>query len=238
MQQRTPSGHVPTLIASFLHFDVSFMLWVLLGALGIYIAESAGLSPAQKGLIVAIPTLSGSLMRIPVGVLSDRIGAKPVGVALLAFLFVPLAIGWQVGTNLPVLVAVGLMLGTAGASFAVALPLASRWYGPERQGLAMGVAAAGNSGTVIANLAAPQLANLFGWHSVLALAMIPLAVVLAAFTLLAKESPNRPPRQSAQAYVRALRVGDAPSSPVSHLLLRCRFLDLGFELVPGATKPR
>ncbi|MBV9895249.1 MAG: NarK/NasA family nitrate transporter [Chloroflexi bacterium] len=208
MQQRTPSGHVPTLIASFLHFDVSFMLWVLLGALGIYIAESAGLSPAQKGLIVAIPTLSGSLMRIPVGVLSDRLGAKPVGVALLAFLFVPLAIGWQVGTNLPVLVAVGLMLGTAGASFAVALPLASRWYGPERQGLAMGVAAAGNSGTVIANLAAPQLANLFGWHSVLALAMIPLAVVLAAFTLLAKESPNRPPRQSAQAYVRALRVGD------------------------------
>src|SRR6266851_5337947 len=109
--ERTTSGHLPTLIASFLHFDVSFMLWVLLGALGIYIAESLGLTPAQKGLMVAIPILSGSLMRLPLGVLSDRIGSKPVGVAMLAFLFVPLTIGWQAGSSLPVLVAVGLMLG-------------------------------------------------------------------------------------------------------------------------------
>ena len=63
----TPDGHLPTLIASFLHFDVCFMLWVLLGALGIYIAESVGLTPAEKGLMVAIPTLSGSLMRVPLG---------------------------------------------------------------------------------------------------------------------------------------------------------------------------
>src|SRR5436190_11165638 len=106
----TQTGHLPTLIASFLHFDLSFMLWVLLGALGIYIAESLGLTPAQKGLMVAIPTLSGSLMRIPLGVLSDRIGGKRIGVAMLAFLFVPLAIGWQAGASLPVVVAVGLML--------------------------------------------------------------------------------------------------------------------------------
>src|SRR5262245_17551923 len=167
------------------------MLWVLLGALGIYIAEGAHLNAGEKGLMVAVPVLSGSLLRLPLGLLSDRIGGKRVGIALLAFLFVPLALGWQAGSSLPTLLAIGLMLGTAGASFAVALPLASRWYPPERQGLAMGIAAAGNSGTAIANLVAPMLADAVGWHNVLGLAMLPLTLVLVAFTLLAKDSPGR-----------------------------------------------
>jgi NNP family nitrate/nitrite transporter-like MFS transporter len=201
-------GHLPTLIASFLHFDLSFMLWVLLGALGIYIAESVGLSPAEKGLMVAVPILSGSLLRIPLGLLSDRIGGKRIGIGLLAFLFVPLALGWQAGTSLPTLLAIGLMLGTAGASFAVALPLASRWYPPERQGLAMGIAAAGNSGTAIANLIAPMLADRVGWHNVLGLAMLPLALVLLAFTLMAKDSPERTTGLPASHYLQSLRHRD------------------------------
>jgi NNP family nitrate/nitrite transporter-like MFS transporter len=201
-------GHLPTLIASFLHFDLSFMLWVLLGALGIYIAESVGLSPAEKGLMVAVPILSGSLLRIPLGLLSDRIGGKRVGIGLLVFLFVPLTLGWQAGTSLPTLLAIGLMLGCAGASFAVALPLASRWYPPERQGLAMGIAAAGNSGTAIANLVAPMLADAVGWHNVLAIAMLPLALVLVAFTLMAKDSPERSTGLPAGHYLRAVKQRD------------------------------
>jgi MFS transporter, NNP family, nitrate/nitrite transporter len=185
------AGHLPTLIACFLHFDLSFMLWVLLGALGIFIAEQLALTPMQKAFVVAIPILSGSLLRVPVGVLSDRIGAKRVGAVLLALLYLPLTIGWLAGTSLPVLVSVGLLLGTAGASFAVALPLASRWYPPSRQGLAMGVAAAGNSGTVITNLVAPKLASIMGWQNVLGVALIPLTLVLIAFLLLAKDSPAR-----------------------------------------------
>jgi NNP family nitrate/nitrite transporter-like MFS transporter len=203
-----PNGHWPTLVASFLHFDLSFMLWVLLGALGIYIAESLGLSPAEKGLLVAVPILSGSLLRIPLGLLSDRLGSKRVGVAMLAFLFVPLALGWRAGDTLPALLAIGLMLGTAGASFAVALPLASRWYPPERQGLAMGVAAAGNSGTVLANLVAPRLADVVGWHNVLGLAMLPLGVVLLAFLVLAKDSPVPTTGQPLRHYLTALAHGD------------------------------
>jgi MFS transporter, NNP family, nitrate/nitrite transporter len=199
---------MPTLIASFLHFDLSFMLWVLLGALGIYIAESVGLGPAEKGLMVAVPILSGSLLRIPLGLLSDRIGGKRVGIGLLAFLFIPLTLGWQAGTSLPTLLAVGLMLGCAGASFAVALPLASRWYPPERQGLAMGIAAAGNSGTAIANLIAPMLADAIGWHNVLAVAMLPLALVLVAFTLMAKDSPERSTGLPISHYLRALQHRD------------------------------
>ncbi len=203
-----PQGHLPTLIAAFLHFDLSFMLWVLLGALGIYIAEDLGLSLSQKGLLVAVPILSGALLRVPLGLLSDRVGGKRVGVALLAFLFLPLALGWQAGESLPVLLATGLLLGTAGASFAVALPLASRWYPPERQGLVMGIAAAGNGGTVIANLVAPRLAAIVGWHNVLVLAMLPLALVLVAFLLMAKDSPASVRASQRSSYKATLKQAD------------------------------
>jgi NNP family nitrate/nitrite transporter-like MFS transporter len=185
------SGHTPTLVACFLHFDLSFMLWVLVGALGILIAEDLHLSPSQRGVLVALPILSGSLLRIPLGILSDRWGARRVGGAMLAFLFVPLSIGWLAADSWSTMMAAGLMLGAAGASFAVALPLASAWYPRERQGLVMGVAAAGNSGTVLTNLLAPRLSAYVGWQGVFALSMIPLALVLATFLLLAREAPPR-----------------------------------------------
>ncbi len=127
---------------------------------------------------------------------------------MLVFLFLPLLLGWQLGRTLPSLLAVGLMLGTAGASFAVALPLASRWYPPQRQGLVMGIAAAGNSGTVIANLAAPRLAELVGWHNVLLLATIPLALVILAFALLAKDSPATSRGLPLRHHLAALKVSD------------------------------
>jgi NNP family nitrate/nitrite transporter-like MFS transporter len=201
-------GHTPTLIASFLHFDISFMLWVALGALGIFIAQDLQLSPAEKGMMVATPILSGSLLRVPIGLLSDRFGGKRVGLALLMFLFLPLLLGWRIGASLPALLAIGLMLGTAGASFAVALPLASRWYPPRRQGLVMGIAAAGNSGTVIANLLAPRLATQVGWHNVLGLATIPLALAALAFALMAKDSPGSAQGQPTRTYLAALRQSD------------------------------
>ncbi|WP_395853276.1 nitrate/nitrite transporter [Cystobacter fuscus] len=207
-EAKAPSGHLPTLIACFMHFDLSFTLWVLLGALGVFVAEDAGLSATQKGWLVAMPILSGSLARIPVGLLSDHLGGKRVGVALLCFLFLPLALGWQVGESFSSLVAVGLLLGVGGASFAVVLPLASRWYPPHRQGLVMGIAAAGNSGTILTNLFAPKLALLFGWHKVFGLAMLPLALVLLAFLILAKDSPDRARRPAAGGLLDHLKKGD------------------------------
>jgi NNP family nitrate/nitrite transporter-like MFS transporter len=184
-------GHLPTLIACFLHFDLSFMLWVLIGALGILIAEDLELSASERGVLVALPILTGSLLRIPLGLASDRWGARRIGGGMLAFLFVPLTLGWLAAGSWPSMIAVGLMLGTAGASFAVALPLASAWYPPRRQGLVMGIAAAGNSGTVITNLIAPRLSAHVGWHGVFGLALLPLALVLAVFLLVAREAPAR-----------------------------------------------
>jgi NNP family nitrate/nitrite transporter-like MFS transporter len=184
-----------TLVACFLHFDFSFMVWILVGALGIPLAEAAHLSPAQKGFVVAVPILAGSLLRIPVGMCADRFGGRRVGLLLLAFLFLPLALAWQVAPSLPALIAIGALLGTAGASFAVALPLASRWFPPDRQGIALGIAAACNSGTVVTNLVAPRLASSIGLASTFLIAMIALAIVLAAFAMLAHEPPRtRPPR--------------------------------------------
>ncbi|MGH6959814.1 MAG: MFS transporter, partial [Dongiaceae bacterium] len=111
----------------------------------------------------------------------------------------PLISAWRTASGFPDLLAVALCLGFAGASFAVALPLAGRWYPAEHQGLAMGIAAAGNSGTVIAAFFAPRFAEVFGWRGVFGLAMIPVSVVLALFYFLARESPSRPaPRQLAQ----------------------------------------
>jgi NNP family nitrate/nitrite transporter-like MFS transporter len=201
-------GSVATVIASFLHFDMSFTIWVLLGSLGIFITKDLRLSPAQQGLMVAIPILSGSLLRVPMGLLSDRFGGKRIGVSMLLFLFLPLLLGWLVRVNLPVILCIGLMLGVAGASFAVALPLASRWYQLEKQGLVLGICAAGNMGTVIANLFAPTLAKAYGWHDVLAFTMIPLAFVLLAFLLLAKDSPSQPKGEPVIRYLAAMKHGD------------------------------
>src|SRR5579872_1357463 len=183
-------GHAPTVFASFLHFDLSFMLWVLIGALGVYISKDLKLQPAQKGLLVAIPILGGSIMRFPMGFMVNRFGGKRMGAAMFAFYLLPLFLGWRFGYSMSTMAGVGFLLGISGASFAVALPLASRWYPPERQGLVMGIAAAGNSGTVIANLVAPRLAGVFGWHDVFGFALLPLLGVLVLFTLMAKDSPS------------------------------------------------
>ncbi len=183
-------GHFPTLLGSFLYFDVSFMVWVMVGALGVYISQDLGLTPTQKGLVIAFPVLGGALLRVPFGMIADKIGYKKMGIIGMMLTFVPLFWGWLFANSVSDFIALGLLLGTAGASFAVALPLASRWYPREHQGLVMGIAGAGNSGTLISTLLAPRLASVYGWQSVFALYMIPLALTLGVFTLFTKEKSN------------------------------------------------
>src|SRR5262249_12784587 len=132
---------------------------------------------------------SGSLLRLPLGLLSDRVGGRSVGVSLLIFLIAPLLMGWRLASGNGTLYLLGAMLGAAGAAFSVVLTLASGWFPPERQGLVMGIAAAGNSGTVIANLLAPRLAVHVGWQNVFGLALLPLTAVLVLFAIMARDSP-------------------------------------------------
>jgi NNP family nitrate/nitrite transporter-like MFS transporter len=204
------AGHRPTLIAAFLYFDLAFMVWVILGPLAPEISKTLGLTPAEKGLMVAVPTLAGALLRLVMGLLVDRLGPKRTGVVSQLIVILGLFSAWFFGVNsYSGTLALGVVLGFAGASFAVALPLASRWYPPEHQGKAMGIAGMGNSGTVFASLFAPILAKLFGWNAVLGLACIPLTLVLAAYLVMAKDSPNQPAPKPIAAYLEPLKTADA-----------------------------
>ncbi len=204
------SGHLPTLLSAFLYFDASFMVWVMLGPLGVLIAKDLHLTPGQKGLMVATPVLAGAFFRIVNGFLVDRFKAKPVGIFMQCVVIAGL-IGFRLAGihSLQQLLALGVILGVAGASFAIALPLASYWYPPEHQGTALGIAGAGNSGTVLAALLAPVLGVMFGWRNMLGLAAIPLLVVLLIFATQAKNSPNSPAPRSLTDYFKVLAVGDA-----------------------------
>ncbi|NJR80508.1 nitrate/nitrite transporter [Sphingomonas corticis] len=198
------------MIAAFLYFDLAFMVWVLLGPLAPDIARELALSPAQKGLMVATPTLAGAVLRLVVGLLVDRIGPKRTGALNQVIVIAGLMTAWLLGVHsFSGTLALGVILGFAGASFAVALPLASRWYPPEHQGKAMGIAGMGNSGTVFAALFAPTLAKLFGWNAVLGLACIPLVLVLSLYLVMAKDAPDAPAPKPVIAYLEPLRTADA-----------------------------
>lgn len=202
------SGHIPTLISAFMYFDISFMVWVLFGPITPFIAEQMHLSATQKGLLTAVPLLGGSFFRPVLGLLADRIGGRRAGLTGLSLTLVPLVLGWHFASHLWQLYAVGFLLGIAGASFAVALPLAGRWYPPEHQGLAMGIAGAGNSGTLIATLFGPRLAQHFGWHAVFGMALAPLGVVLLLFFLAARNSPRKSAPMEWSSYRQLLGTAD------------------------------
>jgi MFS transporter, NNP family, nitrate/nitrite transporter len=203
------AGHLPTLFASFLYFDLSFMVWVLLGPLGVAIATTLHLDAAHKGLMVATPVLAGAALRVVLGLLVDRYRARRVGVGAQIVVIAGLLAAWMIGIDsFAATLALGCVLGLAGASFAVALPLASAWYPAEHQGTALGIAGAGNSGTVLAALFAPMLAIAFGWQNVIGLAAIPLILTLGIFTLAAKDSPQTPAPKPLAAYFALLKVGD------------------------------
>lgn len=202
------AGHTPTLLCAFLYFDISFMVWVLLGALANSIVPDFGLNEAQRGLMLAVPLLGGSLLRLVLGVMTDCIGARRTGIMGLALTLVPLLVGWLWADSYAALLLVGLMLGVAGASFAAALPLASRWYPPQYQGMVMGIAGAGNSGTVLATLFGPVLAMAVGWRSVFALALIPVLLTLVLFVLFARDSPSQPPAKRFKDYAAVLTMRD------------------------------
>lgn len=204
------AGHLPTLFASFLYFDLSFMVWVLLGPLAVQISTDLDLTPAQKGLMVATPLLAGALLRIVMGVLVDHLQPKKAGAIGQVIVLAALAWAWlgRLDSYESVL-ALGILLGVAGASFAVALPLASRWYPPEHQGTALGIAGAGNSGTAFAALFAPSLAIAFGWQNVFGWCLIPLGAVFVAYLLLAKDAPAAPRPKAFAEYLQVLKDKDA-----------------------------
>ena len=203
-------GHLPTIAAAFFYFGTACFVWVLLGAMGIHIANDLGLTPAQKGLMIATPMLVGALLRPIAGVLVDQFKPKRAGIFDQLLVIAALAIAWIVGVHsFQGVLLLGMFLGVSGVAFAVALPLASRWYPPEHQGKAMGIVGAGTCGAAFAALLAPGLATAYGWNNMLGLAVIPAVLALLLYLWAAKDSPDCPPAKPLGDYFKVLRDRDA-----------------------------
>lgn len=185
------AGHLGTLLTSLLYFDFCFAIWVLNGAMAPFISEEFGLSAAQKGFMISVPVIAGALMRFPLGLLSQYIGRKNAAQVEMGLIVVGLGFGTLFVHSLAGVIAMGVILGVAGASFGVALSLGSGWYPAKYKGLAMGIAGAGNSGAVLAVLLAPPLAKAYGWKAVYGLAIVPILVAMILLQIFAKEPPDR-----------------------------------------------
>ena len=212
------AGHLPTLIAAFLYFDFSFMVWTMLGPLATEISESLAkhgyiLDPNQKATLLAIPILGGAILRILLGFLVDNIGPKKTAIIAQLIVIASLFYTFFRGENITYheLLAVAFGLGFAGASFAVALPQAGQWYPPRLQGLVLGLAGAGNIGVVLDFLFAPKIAEIWGWPSVFLVGGILSTIILATYIVMAKDAPPEvytPRKKKLGDYLKLLRDKD------------------------------
>jgi len=198
------SGHGPTLFAAFLYFSFSCCIWVLNGAMAPFISETFKLSPAQKGLMLSVPIIAGALMRFPLGVLAQYIGRKRATLVEMALIAVAMLFGFFFVHTFNDLLAMGVLLGIAGASFGVALSLGSGWFPPQQKGLAMGLVGAGNVGTAVSVLVAPPLASWLGWQAVYGVAAVAIALPMIVMIVFAKEPPDVDSHASLREHVACL----------------------------------
>lgn len=203
------AGHWPTLLAAFLYFDISFMVWVVLGPLALYITQELNLPIEDKFTIVAIPILAGAISRLFLGALADYIGPKRTGQLAQLIVAGALAYAWLFGLHSKFAVEVfGIFLGIAGGSFAVALPQSSRWYPPKFQGMVMGIAGAGNMGVVLDSLFVPWIAENYGWQAVFGALLVPVLIIFLLYSWMAKDAPDRPAPVTLANYISVLKDAD------------------------------
>lgn len=162
---RRNSQALAVLMVSTLAFTVCFMVWMMFGVIGIPIKKTLGLNATEFGLLTATPVLTGSLIRVPLGIWTDKYGGRIV-MALLMALTVPAIWLMSYATAYWHFLVIGLFVGLAGGSFSVGTPYVARWFPKNRQGFAMGVYGAGNSGAAVNKFIAPALVVAFGWAMV------------------------------------------------------------------------
>ena len=153
------------LVASTAAFTICFAIWMMFAVIGIPLKASLGLNETQFGLLVATPVLSGSLVRLPLGMLTDKAGGRIVFFLLMLACVVPI---WLIGeaTTFGQFLVLGLFVGLAGGSFSVGIAYVARWFSRGRQGFAMGIFGAGNSGAALTKFVAPTLVVAYGWQMV------------------------------------------------------------------------
>lgn len=184
----TKKDSITALIMATVAMAVSFMVWASLSPVANQIAVSFDLSASQKSLLIATPVLLGSIMRIPMGILSDRLGGKKVYIGTMIFIILPLIFVPMV-QSFPLLILLALLLGMAGTTFAIAISYVSAWFPPEKQGLILGIAGMGNIGNALAGLIIPQINSNWGFDWIYYSLIIALIVIILLFATLAKEMP-------------------------------------------------
>ena len=177
------------LIVSTLAFTVCFMVWMMFGVIGIPIKKMLGLNATEFGLLTATPVLTGSLIRVPLGIWTDKYGGRIVMAVLMA-LTVPAIWMMSYATEYWHFLTIGLFVGLAGGSFSVGTPYVARWFPKSRQGTAMGVYGAGNSGAAVNKFVAPVLLVAFGWALVPQVYALIMLAALVLFWLFSYSDPK------------------------------------------------
>jgi len=175
---------VSVLTLSTLAFTVCFAVWVMFSIIGIPIKASLGLNETQFGLLAATPILTGSLIRLPLGMLTDKIGGRIVFFVLMVSTILPIYL-ISLATEYWHFLVLGLFVGVAGGAFSVGISYVARWFPRQRQGLAMGIFGAGNAGAAVTKFVAPSLVVAYGWQAVpqvYAVAMLAMAILFWIFT--------------------------------------------------------
>lgn len=175
------SGQWPSLVGGWLHLTVSFMVWLLAGAMSLSLGQALQLSDQELAWLVSLPLLSGAVLRMVAGWSADRLGARFTALAILLAELLVLCWGWLGVTEYGDALVFSTCLGVAGASFSVALPIASRAYPPQAQGFVLGLVASGNIGTVLIFFLAPRWAAASDWHQVCGMMAGVVAVTLLVF---------------------------------------------------------
>ncbi len=171
-------------IASTIAFTVCFMIWMMFAVIGIPIKKTLGLNETQFGILIAMPVLTGSLVRVPVGMWTDKFGGRIVFTLLMLSTVIPI---WMISyaTEFWQFLVAGLFVGVAGGSFAVGISYVARWFPKSQQGLAMGIFGAGNTGAAVTKLVAPAIVVAYGWTvvpQIYAVLMLVTAILFWMFT--------------------------------------------------------
>lgn len=197
-RQVNPVQQQVALWASTLSFTVCFAVWTIFSIIGLQIKQELGLNDTQFGLLAATPILTGSLIRLALGIWTDQIGGRIVftGVMLSAA-----AATWFLTTmsTYEGYLFAALLVGIAGGSFAVGIAYVSKWFPKEKQGTALGVFGAGNVGAAVTKLGAPLIMVAYGWHTVAQIWASVLAVAAIAFFLVTKDDPEHAARRASGA---------------------------------------
>lgn len=177
------------LLVSTLAFTVCFMTWMMFGVIGIPIKKALELNATEFGLLTATPVLTGSLIRVPLGIWTDKFGGRIVMATLMA-LTIPAIWLMSYATEYWHFLVIGLFVGLAGGSFSVGTPYVARWFPRRQQGFAMGIYGAGNSGAAVNKFVAPALVVAFGWTMVPQVYAGIMTLTLIAFWFFSHSDPE------------------------------------------------